>query len=92
QRQNLYINGILEMTNNHMNDSVGKSANTSVWIGILNAGYTQGWNGKIDEVKIWKRALSENDVKLSMEGKLGRAVDPQDKITTAWGQIKSSTD
>ena len=88
QRQNLYINGTLEMTKNHMNDSVGKSANTSVWIGILNAGYAQGWNGKIDEVKIWQRALSEVDIKLSMEGKLGRAVNPQGKLAATWGSLK----
>jgi hypothetical protein len=87
QRQNLYVNGKLEMTREHINDSVGKSE-TSLWIGILNAGYAQGWNGKIDEVKVWKRALSENEVQLSMEGKLGAAVKPQGKLAVTWGSLK----
>ncbi len=87
ERQNLYINGQLEMTNEHLNDSIGKSE-TGLWIGILNAGYSQAWNGKIDEVKIWKRALSENEVQLSMEGKLGAAVNPQGKLAVTWGELK----
>jgi len=87
QRQNLYVNGKLEMTGNHINDSVGQSE-TSLWIGILNVGYAQAWNGKIDEVKVWKRALSEDEVQLSMQGKLGAAVDPQGKLATTWGSLK----
>lgn len=88
QRQNLYVNGKLEMTNNHPSDSVGSSANTSVWIGILNSGYAQAWHGIIDEVKIWKRALSEDEVQLSMQGKLGAAVKLQGKLATTWGSLK----
>ena len=86
-RQNLYVNGKLEMTREHLNDSVGTSE-TSLWIGILNAGYAQGWNGKIDEVKVWKRALSENEVQLSMDGKLGAAVKSQGNLVTTWGNLK----
>jgi hypothetical protein len=88
QRQKLYIDGKLEMTKDHLNDSVGKSANTSVWIGILNAGYAQAWHGIIDEVKIWKRALSEDEVQLSMQGKLGAAINPQGKLAAMWGDLK----
>ena len=76
------------MTREHINDSVGKSE-TSLWIGILNAGYSQGWNGKIDEVKVWNRALSENEVPLSMQGKLGAAVNLHGKLAATWGAIKS---
>ncbi len=87
ERQNLYVDGKLEMTKEHLNDSVGKSE-TSLWIGILNAGYAQAWNGRIDEVKVWNRALSENDVQLSMQGKLGAAVKLQGKIAATWGSLK----
>jgi hypothetical protein len=76
------------MTKDHLDDSVGKSANTSVWIGILNGGYAQAWHGIIDEVKIWKRALNEDEVQLSMDGKLGAAVKPRGKLAATWGNLK----
>ncbi len=44
-------------------------------------------NGSIDEAAIWRRALSDDEIKQIMEeGFL--AVLPQDKATTAWGKLK----
>ena len=43
--------------------------------------------GSIDEVSIWSRALSEDEVKAAMRGPL-LAVSPKDKVTTTWGNIK----
>ena len=43
--------------------------------------------GSIDEVSIWSRALSEDEVRAAMRGPL-LAVSPKDKVTTTWGDIK----
>jgi len=87
KRQNLYVDGQLEMTKEHLDDSVGKSE-TSLWIGILNAGYAQAWQGIIDEVRVWNRALNEAEVELAMQGKLGAAIHPKGKLTATWGTLK----
>jgi len=87
KRQNLYINGQTEMTKEHLDDSVG-SSETGLWIGILNAGYTQAWQGIIDEVRVWNRALNEAEVQLAMQGKLGAAIHPKGKLTAIWGTLK----
>jgi hypothetical protein len=49
----------------------------------------QKFNGLIDEVQIWHKALSEAEIKQSMEDltKLA-AVQPDDKLTTTWGYVK----
>lgn len=43
--------------------------------------------GSIDEVAIWDRALSEDEVRTTMRGPL-LSVSPKDKIATTWGTIK----
>lgn len=43
--------------------------------------------GSIDEVAIWSRALSEDEVRTAMQGPL-LAVSPKGKVTTTWGNIK----
>ena len=44
-------------------------------------------NGSIDEVAIWSRALSEDEIRSAM-GRSFLAVSPKDKIATTWGNIK----
>ena len=43
--------------------------------------------GAIDEVAIWSRALSEDEIRSAMRGPL-LAVSPKDKVATTWGNIK----
>lgn len=45
-------------------------------------------NGSIDEVGIWRRALSQAEIEEAMKGVL--AVSPKDKVATTWGDIKRS--
>ena len=45
-------------------------------------------DGFIDEVGIWSRALSEDEIKTAMRGPLF-SVSPKDKVSTTWGNIKS---
>ena len=44
-------------------------------------------NGSIDEVAIWSRALSEDEIRTAMQRSF-LAVSPKDKIATTWGNIK----
>jgi len=44
----------------------------------------------IDEVMVWDRALSEDDIKQSMEDLSAFAVDPADKLATTWASVKAS--
>ena len=45
-------------------------------------------DGFIDEVGIWSRVLSEDEIKTAMQGPLF-PVSPKDKVATTWGDIKS---
>jgi len=42
----------------------------------------------VDEVRIWNRVLSEDEIKEAMTGVL-LSVDPRDLLTATWGQIKA---
>ncbi|MCG9132450.1 LamG domain-containing protein [Candidatus Poribacteria bacterium] len=46
-------------------------------------------NGSIDEVGVWRRALSQAEIAEAMKGFL--AVSPKDKVATTWGHIKRGT-
>ena len=43
-------------------------------------------NGSIDEVGVWRRALSQAEVEEAMKGFL--AISPKDKVATTWAGIK----
>ncbi len=49
----------------------------------------QKFNGIIDEVMVWDRALSEDDIKKSMEDLSAAPVDPADKLATTWANVKA---
>lgn len=60
----------------------------SLYIGVHRYGAT--WNspfiGIIDEVAVFRAALSEDDIKSRMENAF--PVQPLGKLTTGWGRIK----
>ena len=86
KKQLLYVNGELENEVDHPEDEVGKGEKP-LWVGILNEGYAQAWNGLIDELRIWSSILTEDDIKLAMTGEL-LPVQPHGKVTTTWGYLK----
>ena len=45
-------------------------------------------NGSIDEVGLWRRALTQSEIRKVMGGAL--AVSPKGKVATTWGDIKRS--
>ena len=87
KKQLLYVNGELENEVDHPEDQVSKGEEP-IWIGTLNQGYSQTWNGLIDEVRVWSSVLTEDEIKLSMAGEL-LPVQPHGKATTTWGRIKA---
>lgn len=46
-------------------------------------------NGSIDEVGLWRRALTQDEIKTAMRDIF--AVSPKDKASTTWGDIKRRT-
>ena len=46
-------------------------------------------DGSIDEVGVWRRALTEAEIKEAMKDIF--AVSPKDKVATTWGDIKRRT-
>ena len=68
------------------------AADTSVaYVGTTGEGANRRFLGLIDEVRIWNRALSEEEVMMEMKiGYMpGTAVDPREKLATTWSAIKS---
>lgn len=49
----------------------------------------QKFNGAIDEVQLWDRALTEQEIKASM-GDIATSVAPTDRLATTWGNIKEA--
>ncbi|MBD3180812.1 hypothetical protein GF312_00870 [Candidatus Poribacteria bacterium] len=48
----------------------------------------QRFRGVIDEVQIWDRPLTEDEILQSMEDITALAVEPVDKLTSSWGELK----
>ena len=68
------------------------AADTSVvYVGTTAEGANRRFLGLIDEVRIWNRALSEEEVIAEMESgyQSSTAVDPHEKLATTWATIKS---
>ncbi len=60
----------------------------SVWIGCARNKYAFV-NGTIDEAAVWRRALSETEIKQAMSGNF-LAVSLTDKVATTWANLKAT--
>ena len=80
----LYVDGKLEIDQNYNGPMSTGGSETE--IGHAGDG---GFVGIIDEVLIYNKALSANEVKQVFEAK-GLPVEAQGKLATRWGQIKTS--
>ena len=84
----IYVDG--EVTYSEESDNpVAPAQNTSaVTIGTWGG---EAWTGSVDEVRLWDRALSADEIKASMDQDAESfltPVEPQGKLTTTWGNIK----
>jgi hypothetical protein len=50
---------------------------------------TREFLGMIDEVRIWNRALNEDEIRTEMDIGIEAAVNPSGKLSDTWGKIKS---
>jgi hypothetical protein len=73
----------------------GRSGNLTPNDSSLRIGHREGsthwWNGVLDEVGVFNRALSEDEVNRIMNEGLGAiytSVDPSAKMAITWGQTK----
>ena len=81
----LYLDGKLAKEGN-FNGPMQTNGSSETEIGSAGDG---GFIGIIDEVVIYNRALSVNEVK-NLFASEGLPVQPRDKLSTRWGEIKSS--
>ncbi len=80
----IYINGVQKAQDQGKSLYKGTAGDTMVgsW------GATgQKFNGILDEVMVWDRALSEKDIEFSMNPGAA-AVDANGKLTTTWARVK----
>ena len=86
----LYLNGGEEVSIAHPDKAVLNDNKSPLWIGELNAGRNFAWNGILDDVAIWNRALSEKEIQSVMNKgvQLLLAVDPINKLAVTWAEQK----
>lgn len=84
----VYANGELEKT---MKAPKGLTLNVRYAEFGISIGANQGksgfFSGKIDELRIWERVLSADEVKKAFDGTL-MAIEKKDKLAITWGSIK----
>lgn len=70
----------------------GTADTSPVFVGTTAEGANRRFLGLIDEVRIWSRALSEEEVirEMNIGVERGTAVEALDKLATTWGTIKSN--
>lgn len=81
----IYVNGKRNKEGNYNGPMSAVKTQTETTIGHASDG---GFIGIIDEVVIYNRAVSENEVKQLYQAE-GLPVQPQGKLAIQWGQIKS---
>ncbi len=84
----IYVNGN-EVLNGAGTGDMRDNNDIKYWIGSMYA--TDRWfGGMIDEVRIWSKALTQDEIKKSIDGTLvGAAVERSNKLTTTWGSLKN---
>lgn len=81
----VYINGVLE--GEAQNNKPIAPSDLELWIGGDDNGRPTDWfPGKIDEVRLYEKVLSEADIQKVMD--TPQDVEPQGKLTTTWGKLK----
>jgi hypothetical protein len=86
----VYLNGKLVFEDKENEALPLKDVDNDLRIGGTFAGF-RNFQGTIDEVRIWNRALSVNEIKDNMKLGFGQilSVSPAGQLTTTWGQIKA---
>jgi len=84
----VYVDGV-EVMNSACSGTMRDNKEMKWWIGCLYGTQGRWFGGLIDEVSIWSRALTPDEVKKSMDGTLiSASVEKAGKLATTWGGIK----
>ena len=90
----MYVDGEPDASSDNDWNSQQAAADQCVKIGYLNdneLGWTPAFNGIIDEVAIYDRALEEDEVSDNFKAEVASfAVEPAEKLAGTWGAIKAS--
>ena len=83
----IYVDGKVTHEEDSNNPVAPAGATSRIQIGTW-AG--EAWPGMVDEVRLWNRALSDDEMEQSMEMGADEflAVNPKDKLATSWAKIK----
>ena len=86
----LYLNGVKDVSAAHPDKAVLDYNQSPLWIGRPDAEENFAWNGILDDVAIWNRALSEKEIQSVMNKgiQLLLAVDPINKLAVTWAEHK----
>ena len=86
----VYLNGKLVFEDKENEALPLKDVDNDLRIGGTFAGL-RNFQGIIDEVRVWNRVLSVNEIKDNMKLGFGQllSVSPTGQLTTTWGQIKA---
>ena len=87
----IYIDGslVLDEKRNGVDRGVFNPFKSDIYLGArINGESKDFFQGAIDEVRIYNRALSLKEVMQNYESDIGLFVKPVDKISTVWGSLK----
>ena len=88
----IYIDGEPDVTTANIEGIGAVTAGKNVEIGRCwwcGGGATLGFNGILDEIKLWRASLTQDEVDMAMSGKLaGSAVSPEGSLATTWAAVK----
>ena len=86
----IYVNGEVTHTEESGNPVAPAENTSAVTIGTWGG---EAWTGSVDEVRLWNRALSADEIKASMAQDAESfltPVEPQGKLATAWAGLKAT--
>ena len=87
EEEKIYINGVLENTVPRTG-KIDVTGESNLAIGADRGGLTRVFNGTVDEVAVYNRALSEAEINKDMKDGV-MAVSLKGKLATAWARIKA---
>lgn len=85
---NLYLDGEITASNRDSNAPIGALENWN-WLSIGRSQVGEFMDGIIDEVRIYDRALSDDEIIQNMNAE-GLSVNPVEKLVLTWGAVKAS--
>lgn len=84
----IYVDGEVTYSEESGNPVAPAQNTSAVTIGTWGG---EAWTGSVDEVRLWNRALSADEIKASMNQDAASfltPVEPEGKLATSWAHIK----